>query len=70
LVIVISTHTSPCELDTSSNDTVLARMQQGLQECKNRFSLNLRRATTLHEVRITVTGMIENNTLSVHIRGS
>ncbi len=60
-------------LDTSSNNTALAKMQQGLQELKNKFLLNSKRATRLHvafQVRMTFTGMLENDSLIVHIRGS
>lgn len=61
---------SPYDLDTSSNDTALARMQQGLQTCKNKFSLNLKRAMRLHaafQVRMTLTGMLLKATYSVFV---
>ena len=39
---------TPCELDTSSNDTAPARMQRVLKKCKNKLSLNSKKATRLH----------------------
>ena len=39
---------TPCEIDTSLNDTAPVRMQRALKKCKNKFSPNLKKATRLH----------------------
>jgi pre-rRNA-processing protein TSR3 len=36
------------EIDTYLNDTAPVRTQQALKKCKNKFSLNLKKATQLH----------------------